>query len=143
MFKKWLTFQSSEQYNSIYTFQDFPLTKITKIFMQEVFNKQSFLSNNPLIDEHNSHTKFINDTIIRTMSKAEQIAESYLQEINNERAKLMSTQGKFKKPPAVETILDAIEHRRINMIERAQCNLGYKSKIISNNLLIHNVTLNI
>jgi hypothetical protein len=55
----------------------------------------------------------------------------------------LSTQGNFKKPPTVETVLDAIENRRINMIERAQYNIGYKSKIISNNLLIDNVNLNI
>ncbi|CAF1491610.1 unnamed protein product, partial [Rotaria sordida] len=69
------------------------------------------------------HT-FINNLAIRTISVAEEIAHTYFQKAINEKIKILNNGKKFKKLPTVDTIITAIENRRINMVHRAQYNIA-------------------
>jgi hypothetical protein len=127
MFKNWLSFKSQP---NTYALQDLALTKINEIFIQHAFDQQSTSNNTLSNHEENCMAKFINDLTVKTLSKAEEIVETYVQQVNNEKIKLFNNRDKFTKPPTVDTVVAAIENRRTNMIERAQYNTDHKLKII-------------
>ena len=64
------------------------------------------------------------------MSKAEQIAQSYIEQANNEKQKLLNNRHKFKKPPTVEEVIIAIENCQNNMVKRATYHTQPKMQIL-------------
>jgi hypothetical protein len=123
LFTNWLTNPSK---TNKYTFKDLALTNITDIFVELAFQKQPASNNNMSTHRINTMDNFISDLSRQTLSKAEQIIQSYKQKITNETTKLTNNRTKFTKPPTIDTVIAAIADRRINMIQSAQYNIEYK-----------------
>jgi hypothetical protein len=123
MFKKWLSDQS---FLTTYTFQDLALTKINSIYTHLIFDKVLSLPTSTAditINQTETIETFINDLALRTIFLAEEIAQSYVEKVNNEKTKLLNNGKKFQRPLVSDTIISAIENRQINMIQRAQYNI--------------------
>ena len=90
------------------------------------------LSNTTTVQTHqpDSANTLLHDLTIKTISNAERIAQNHLQISNNEKQKLLHNTNKFAKPPTVEHVINAIEHRQENMHRRAQYNLQQTLKTI-------------
>ncbi|CAF1372343.1 unnamed protein product [Rotaria sordida] len=121
IFKKWLSDKSS---STCCTFQDLALTKINSILINLLFDKQCLSTIHVTMNKMKSIHTFINDLAIRTISVAEEIAQTYLQKAIDEKTKILNNGKKFKKLPTVDTIITAIENRQTNMVHRAQYNIA-------------------
>jgi hypothetical protein len=128
IFKNWISFKSQ---TNDYTFHDLALTKINDIVTQIIFDQQSKITRNSSIgDSLNITDRFIHDLSVETLSKAEQIAQSYSQQVNYEKQKLLNNRHTFKKSPTVDEVIMAIENRQNNMVQRAKYNTEQKIQII-------------
>ncbi|CAF1394546.1 unnamed protein product [Rotaria sordida] len=121
IFKKWLSDKSS---STCCAFQDLALTKINTILINLLFDKQCLSTIHVTMNKMKSTHTFINDLAIRTISVAEEIAQTYLQKAIDEKTKILNNGKKFKKLPTVDTIITAIENRQTNMVHRAQYNIA-------------------
>ncbi|CAF3228197.1 unnamed protein product [Rotaria sp. Silwood2] len=120
MFKHWLSYESSSTYC---TFQDLALTNINSILTNLLFDQQWLLTTNITMNEMKSMDTFMNELIMRTISVAEEIAQTYQQKAINEKTKILNNGKKLPKLPTVDTIITAIENRQTNMVHRAQYNI--------------------
>jgi hypothetical protein len=126
LFKNWLSL--SDRSTSC-TYQDLQLTNINDILTHLIFDKNlSSTSFNLTNNETISIAKFIKDLAEEAISTAETITQGYQQKVNDEKQKILKNKKKFKKPPSVDSIIDTIENRQMNMIQRAQFNIEQQIK---------------
>ena len=128
IFKSWF---SDKNRSTSCTFQDLALSKINDIFTHLILDKQLSLTTIHSTDNRtDSIDQFIENTVQQTISKAEIIANFYVQKVNDTKKKILNNAEKFKEPPTVDTIIAAIENRQLNMIQRAQYNIEQTLKTI-------------
>ncbi|UJR12882.1 hypothetical protein I4U23_017056 [Adineta vaga] len=145
LFKNWLLSSKSSTL-PLHTIQDLGLTKITPLFTHLTLHQHFFLISNAddSIDNYiNSSHQFIENQIAETISTAQSYLKKHTEKVNDEKQKVLNNQEKFKIPPSVDTIMNAIENRQLNMIQRAQYNLQQTLKILfpTNNINEHNSNL--
>ncbi|CAF1374052.1 unnamed protein product [Rotaria magnacalcarata] len=56
--------------------------------------------------------------------------QAYIETATAEKRKILSQQNKFNKLPPVASVMNAIENRQQNMVQRAQYHMEQKMKII-------------
>ena len=125
MFKQWL---SSKYQGTSCSFQDLELTKINNIIAHLLLDKQLIATVNVMNTETFIADKFMENIAQQTISVAETIVQHYMQTVIDEKKRIFDNGEKFKKPPSVVTITDAIEYRQMNMVQRAQYNIEQHKK---------------
>ncbi len=128
IFKNWFF---STNRSTICSFQDLALKNMNDVITHIIFDKQfSSTTATSVIDETCSTEKFIDTIAQQTISTAEAIAQQYVQTVNDQKQKILHNREKFKKPPSVDVILDAIENRQINMVQRVEYNIAQQTKYL-------------
>ena len=110
------------------SFQDLELTKINNIIAHLLLDKQLIATVNVMNTETFIADKFIENIAQQTISAAEKITQHYMQTVIDEKKKIFNNEEKFKKPPSVLTIIDAIEYCQMNMVQRAKYNVEQHKK---------------
>ena len=128
MFKHWFYTANRSQ---VCSFQDLALKHINDIITHLIYDKHLLSTSTCINDETGSIETFIETITQQTISTAEAIAEQYVQEANHRKQTILNNREKFKNPPTVDTIVDAIENRQINMIQRVQFYVEHQMKALS------------
>jgi hypothetical protein len=128
MFKHWFYCTNRSRTCS---FQDLALKNINDIITHLIFDKQLSSTPTSINDETCSTKTFIETITQQTISTAEAIAQQYQQKVNDQKQKILNNREKFKKPPSVDIIHDAIENRQTNIIQRAEYNVEQQVKSLS------------
>ena len=107
------------------------MKNINDIITHLIFDKQfSSTTATSVNDDTYSIEKIIESIAKQTISTAEAITQQYVQTVTDQKAKILHNHEKFKKPPTVDIILDAIENRQINMIQRVEYNITQQTKYL-------------
>ena len=128
MFQHWFYSANRSQTCS---FQDLALININDIITHLIYDKQLSLTSACISDETCSIEKEIETITQQTMSIAEAIAQQYIQKANHHKQKILNNREKVKKPPTVDTLIDAKENRQINIIQRVPCTVEHQVKALS------------
>lgn len=108
------------------------------IFTQLIFDRQlseTIPTTNTTTNIINySFNEVIHDLIEQTLSIAEQIAKTAI----DEKIKLLHTREKTTNISLFDEIINAIENRQRHMIQRTQYNIQQKLKILMNDRISNN-----
>jgi hypothetical protein len=83
-------------------------------------------NNNVANEPTNSLNQIQNHLFQQTIIKTEHIAKTYAEKIIQEKNKLDRTRSNHKNTMSLETILNIINQREINMVYRAQNQIHYQ-----------------
>ncbi len=127
LFQKWLSIKSLQP---TCTFQDLQLNTISNIFTQLMFDQQPITTIHQQYDTSNIISKLKNNLTEQTMLKAEELAQTYIQKVIDEKNKLFKTKEKLENQTVFDNIVKAIENRINNMIQRAEYDTKQKLKLM-------------
>ncbi|CAF1348601.1 unnamed protein product, partial [Didymodactylos carnosus] len=105
---------------------DLALKNINDIITHLIYDKQLSSTSTYINKEACFVEELIETTTQQTIYTAEAIAQQYVQQANFHTEKILTIRDKFKKPPTVDTIINVIENRKINMLQRVQCNIAHQ-----------------
>jgi hypothetical protein len=95
-----------------------------------MFDQQGITSIHQQCDIPNIISKLKNDLNEQTVLKAEELAQTYVQKVIDEKNKLFKTKEKLETQTVFDNIVKAIENRITNMIQRAEYDTKQKLKLI-------------
>ncbi|CAF2761284.1 unnamed protein product [Rotaria sp. Silwood2] len=76
-------------------------------------------------NEENPSKHMLCETMDEVVNTIEKTIQTYTQIAIDEKTKLITQKDKFERLPTVENVIDAIDHRKQNMIRRAQNHLQH------------------
>ena len=78
---------------------------------------------------------------MKTLSQVEKLAQNYAQKVIDEKRKLFKTKDNTKNNLNLNNIIEAIENRTTNIIQRIQYDTKQKEKIIFCETLHNNIQI--
>jgi hypothetical protein len=95
-----------------------------------MFDQQPITTIHQQYDTSNIISKLKNNLTEQTMLKAEELAQTYIQKVIDEKNKLFKTKEKLENQTVFDNIVKAIENRINNMIQRAEYDTKQKLKLM-------------
>ncbi|CAM2725615.1 unnamed protein product [Rotaria socialis] len=112
------------------TFMELGLVKMNEIFTFILTNKVLFDSMSTIIVNEIPLKQLVFESMNEAVIIVEKNIQAYIEIATAEKTKILSQQNKFNKLPTVETVMNAIENRQRNMVQRAQYHMEQKMKIL-------------
>ncbi|CAF3387411.1 unnamed protein product [Rotaria socialis] len=106
------------------------LVKMNEIFTFILTNKVLFDSMSTIIVNEIPLKQLVFESMNEAVIIVEKNIQAYIEIATAEKTKILSQQNKFNKLPTVETVMNAIENRQRNMVQRAQYCMEQKIKIL-------------
>ena len=114
----------------IYPSPDLELTRMNELFTLILANKVLADATSTISLQQNPSKQYVSESFNETVYLFERGIQIYMQITNDERRQMLIKQNKSKKFISLRNIMDAIEHRQQNMIQRAEFHMEQMIKII-------------
>ncbi|CAM4978506.1 unnamed protein product [Rotaria socialis] len=128
LFKKWMSLPVASV--TMDNFMELGLVKMNETFTFILTNKVLFNSMSTIIVNEIPLKQLVFESMNEAVIIVEKNIQAYIEIATAEKTKILSQQNKFNKLPTVETVMNAIENRQRNMVQRAQYHMEQKMKIL-------------
>ncbi|CAM4978805.1 unnamed protein product [Rotaria socialis] len=128
LFKKWMSLPVASV--TMDNFMELGLVKMNETFTFILTNKVLFNSMSTIIVNEIPLKQLVFESMNEAVIIVEKNIQAYIEIATAEKTKILSQQNKFNKLPTVETVMNAIENRQRNMVQRAQYCMEQKIKIL-------------
>ncbi|CAF4723514.1 unnamed protein product [Rotaria socialis] len=128
LFKKWMSLPVVSM--TMDTFMELGLVKMNEIFTFILTNKVLFNSMSTIIVNEIPLKQLVFEAMNEAVIIVEKNIQAYIEIATAKKTKILSQKNKFNKLSTVETVMNAIENRQRNLVQRAQYIMEQKIKIL-------------
>ncbi|CAF3447433.1 unnamed protein product [Rotaria sp. Silwood2] len=118
LFKKWISLPAASR--TMPHLMELGLTKVNEFFTLTLTNKVLLNVISTKNNEENPSKQMVCETIDEAVIIIEKTIKTFTQIAIDEKTKLIIQNAKFDRLPTVQNVIDAIDNRQQNMIQRAQ-----------------------
>jgi hypothetical protein len=129
LLKKWLSVQSKATTCSL---ADLPLTTINSILTQHLLDPQHLSNKNLVNDVDRPRQAFVDQLIDQAFDTAQQVMCSHAKIALDEQTKLLTTETRPIHITNLGKVIDAIQTRQSNMIQRLEYDTQQKLRLLFN-----------